>query len=161
MSMSSQTLATDYRGLIARSQSVAIATCSEQGEAEVSYAPVLEYENTYYVYVSQLAKHTGNMQRQGQASIMFIEPEADAANPFARQRVIFNCSVNEIDKTHTLYQPLLDALQGRFGETVVVLRSLPDFHLLALTPLRGQYVAGFGKALAINTDNGELLPPSR
>ncbi|WKJ91023.1 pyridoxamine 5'-phosphate oxidase family protein [Methylomonas montana] len=159
--MSSQALAADYRGLIARSQSVAIATCSEHGEAEASYAPFLEYENTYYVYVSQLAKHTGNMLRQGQASIMFIEPEADAANPFARQRVVFNCKVSELDKQHPLYDQLLDALQNRFGETVAVLRALPDFHLLALTPLRGQYVAGFGKALVINADNGELLPPSQ
>ncbi|OAI08915.1 pyridoxamine 5-phosphate oxidase [Methylomonas methanica] len=156
--MSSEPLAADYRTLIANSQSLIIASCSEFGIAEVSYAPFLEYQNTYYIYVSQLARHTGNMLRQGQASIMFIEPESEAVNPFARRRLVFECAVGEIDKLQAAYAQLLDRLQDRFGETVAVLRSLTDFHLLALTPLRGQYVAGFGKAFSIDVENGVPLP---
>ena len=41
-------------------------------------------------------------------------------------------------------------MQEKFGETIELLRSLPDFHLLALTPVNGKYVAGFGKAYSIN-----------
>jgi heme iron utilization protein len=156
--MSSEPLATDYRSLIANSQSLIIASCSEHGAPEVSYAPFLEYQNTYYIYVSQLARHTGNMLRQGQASIMFIEPEAEAVNPFARRRLVFECAVGEIDKVQVAYAELLDMLQDRFGETIAVLRSLADFHLLALTPLRGQYVAGFGRAFSIDIENGVPLP---
>lgn len=156
--MGSETQAADYLSLIADSQSLVIASCSEHGTAEVSYAPFLHFQNAYYIYVSRLARHTGNMLSRRQASIMFIEPEADVANPFARRRVIFNCAVNEIDKQQATYEQLLDRLQSRFGETVAVLRSLADFHLLALTPLRGHYVAGFGKAFTINIDNGDLLP---
>ncbi|MDX8129039.1 HugZ family protein [Methylomonas sp. LW13] len=156
--MSSEPLAADYRTLIANSQSLIIASSSELGTAEVSYAPFLDYQNTYYIYVSQLARHTGNMLRQRQASIMFIEPEAEAVNPFARRRLVIECEVGEIDKTHAAYTQLLDKLQQRFGETVAVLRSLADFHLLALTPLRGQYVAGFGKAFSMDVENGVLLP---
>lgn len=159
--MSSEPLATDYRSLIANSQSLVIASCSEHGVPEVSYAPFLEYQNTYYIYVSQLARHTGNMLRQGQASIMFIEPEAEATNPFARRRLVFECTVGEIDKLQVAYAELLDMLQDRFGETIAVLRSLADFHLLALTPLRGQYVAGFGKAFSIDVENGVPLPASQ
>lgn len=44
----------------------------------------------------------------------------------------------------------------RFGETVDLLQSLPDFHLLALTPVSGKYIAGFGKAFSIDTDNDTL-----
>ncbi|CAD6872955.1 HugZ family pyridoxamine 5'-phosphate oxidase [Methylomonas fluvii] len=156
--MSSEPLTADYRTLITNSQSLIIASSSEQGTAEVSYAPFLEYQNTYYIYVSQLARHTGNMLRQRQASIMFIEPEAEAVNPFARRRLVIDCAVGEIDKLQAEYAQLLDRLQDRFGETVSVLRSLTDFHLLALTPLRGQYVAGFGKAFSIDVENGVLLP---
>ncbi|MDT4290071.1 pyridoxamine 5'-phosphate oxidase family protein [Methylomonas sp. MO1] len=156
--MSAEPLAADYRTLIANSQSLIIASSSELGTAEVSYAPFLEYQNTYYIYVSQLARHTGNMLRQRQASIMFIEPEAEAVNPFARRRLVFECAVGEVDKPQAAYAQLLDMLQDRFGETVSVLRSLADFHLLALTPLRGQYVAGFGKAFTIDVENGVLLP---
>ena len=156
--MSPKTQSADYQTLISDSQSLMLATSSEQGVAEISYAPFLHVENTYYIYVSRLARHTGNMLVRRQASIMFIEPEATARNAFARRRVVFDCVVSEVDKQQTAYEPLLDKLQSRFGETVAVLRSLADFHLLALTPLRGQYVAGFGKAFPINIDNGELLP---
>ncbi|NOV32369.1 HugZ family protein [Methylomonas sp. ZR1] len=156
--MSSEPLAADYRTLIANSQSLIIASSSELGTAEVSYAPFLDYQNTFYIYVSQLARHTGNMLRQRQASIMFIEPEAEAVNPFARRRLVLECTVEEIDKRHAAYTQLLDKLQQRFGETVAVLRALADFHLLALTPLRGQYVAGFGKAFSMDVENGVLLP---
>jgi hypothetical protein len=151
--MSSEPHTADYRTLIADSQSLTIATCTEDGVAEVSYAPFLAYENIYYIYVSRLARHTGNMLRQGQASIMFIEPEAVTLNPFARQRVTFDCSVTEIERQQVEYGQLLDMLQNRFGETVGILRSLADFHLMALTPTRGHYVAGFGKAFTINIDN--------
>jgi hypothetical protein len=156
--MSAEPLAADYRTLIANSQSLIIASSSELGAAEVSYAPFLAYQNTFYIYVSQLARHTGNMLRQRQASIMFIEPESEAVNPFARRRLVFECTVGEIDKLQAAYAQLLDRLQDRFGETVTVLRSLTDFHLLALTPLRGQYVAGFGKAFSIDVENGITLP---
>jgi putative heme iron utilization protein len=146
----------DYRALIASCNSLALATCSEQGEADASYAPFIEIENTFYVYVSRLAKHTDNMLRRRQASIMFIEPEAATGNPFARQRVIYNCNISEIDRQEAVYQQVVDILQNRFGEIVAVLRSLPDFHLLALRPTQGQYIAGFGKAFIINAENGAL-----
>ncbi|AMK76264.1 MULTISPECIES: HugZ family protein [Methylomonas] len=159
--MSSEPLAADYRTLIANSQSLIIASSSESGVAEVSYAPFLDYQNTFYIYVSQLARHTGNMLQQRRASIMFIEPEAEAANPFARRRLVLECAVDEIEKLEATYAQLLDMLQDRFGETVAVLRVLADFHLLALTPVRGQYVAGFGKAFSIHVENGVLLPASQ
>lgn len=151
-------LEADYRDLIARQLSLQLATSNSNGAAEISYAPFLEYRNAFYVYVSTLAKHTGNMLGSKQASIMFIQPEKEAVNPFARKRLVFNCQVAEIAKDHELYSPVLDAMQSRLGEVVGLLRSLPDFHLLCLEPQQGQYIAGFGKAFTIDIDNGALSP---
>jgi heme iron utilization protein len=153
-----QKLESDYRALIDSQLSLLLATGSDNGDADISYAPYVCLENVFYVYVSELAKHTGNMLQRRQASVMFIQPEAEAANLFARQRLVFNCRVAEIGKDSPSYSRVLDAMRDRFGEVVGVLRSLPDFHLLALTPLQGQYVAGFGKAFGINVDSGALLP---
>ena len=47
-------------------------------------------------------------------------------------------------------------MNDQFGETVELLRSLPDFHLLALTAVKGRYIAGFGKAFVINMADGSL-----
>jgi len=148
----------DYRDLIAGQLSLQLATSNNNGEAEISYAPFLQYRNAFYVYVSTLAKHTGNMLSSKQASIMIIQPEAEAGNPFARKRLAFNCQVAEIGKDHESYSLVLDAMQSRLGEMVGLLRTLPDFHLLALEPQQGQYIAGFGKAFNIDVDSGALSP---
>lgn len=153
-----QKLEADYRALIDSQRTLLLASSSINTDADISYAPYLYFENKFYVYVSELAKHTGNMLHSQQASVMFIQPEAEAANLFARQRLVFNCRVAEIGKDDVLYSQVLDAMHVRFGEVVAVLRSLPDFHLLALTPLQGQYVAGFGLAFSIDVGSGVLLP---
>ena len=87
---------------------------------------------------------------------MFIQAENQAENLFARERVIFNCQVQEINQEASCYDPLLDQMHCKFGETVGVLRSLSDFHLLQLRPVSGQYIYGFGKAFSIKVENGLL-----
>ena len=105
-----------------------------------------------------MARHTNNLFTNPQASILFIRPEAECNNLFARERAILNCRVKEIakdDKTHTQQ---LDALQNQFGEVVALLRSLSDFHLFALEPQEGRYIIGFGRAFTINLNNDTLHP---
>lgn len=150
--------AADYRALVASLDSVQLATIGENGEAEISYAPFLPVETVFYLFVSRLSRHTANMQRTGQAAIMFIQPEAEAANIFARKRLIYNCRVTEVFRDDQGYSEVLDAMQDRFGDIVGLLRSLPDFHLMALKPSRGQYVAGFGQAFSVDGASGELFP---
>lgn len=147
----------DYRALLTASSSLQLATCDANGDAEISYAPFLCKEGNFYVFVSTLARHTGNMLRTAQASVLIIQPEAEVVNPFARRRLTFNCRVTEISKDDQEYQTVLDAMQNRLGNIVGLLRSLPDFHLMALSPRQGAYVAGFGKAFKIDVDGGKLL----
>jgi len=142
---------TDVRTLIASQQSLQLASCNAAGEAEISYAPFILLERIFYIFVSALAPHTSNMLQTAQASIMFIQAEADAADIFARQRLTFNCQVIEIDNEHTLYNKILDAMLERYGDIITILRALPDFYLLALTPNQaGRYVTGFGKTFKVD-----------
>ncbi len=141
--------------LIAQQQSLLMATLSPSGEAEISNAPYLRHAGNFYIFISQLARHTQNLLAHPQASVLFIEPEADAKNPFARQRLTFRCSAQVIAKDHADYSQRLSQMTEKFGATVELLRSLPDFQLMALTSLDGLFVAGFGKALAVD-DRGCL-----
>lgn len=145
--------------LMERQQTLLLATRSEAGGADISYAPFVREGMTFYIYVSQLAKHTQNLAAIPQASIMFIESEAEAKNLFARQRLTFDCSVMEIARSDTQYRRQLDALAAKFGSIVEVLRTLPDFRLLALTVSRGLFVGGFGKAYFVD-EHGLLQPPT-
>ncbi len=144
--------------LLERQQTLLLATQSETGGADISYAPFVRDGMTFYIYVSQLAKHTQNLITIPKASVMLIEPEADAKNLFARKRLTFDCSVTEIPRLDNQYHRQLDALASKFGSIVEVLRTLPDFRLLALTASRGLFVGGFGQAYVVD-EHGLLQPP--
>lgn len=130
-----------------------LSSYSEQNGAEISYAPYVRDGLDFYIYVSELARHTGNLQASSQGSIMFVQPEVEAANLFARERVIFNCRVQEVACDQEGYQKQLQAMKEKFGDIIDLLRSLNDFHLLRLRATSGQYVAGFGKAYSLDLDS--------
>ena len=143
--------------LIQSQQTLLLSTVTAQGEPESSYAPyVRDSQGVFYIYVSELAAHTKHMLLKRSASILFIQPEKETKNLFARERVTFDCTVSEIKKLDESYNEQLQIMKQQFGETVDLLRSLNDFHLLALTPIKGRYIAGFGKAFFINTTDGTL-----
>lgn len=147
----------DCRNLIQNQQTLLLSTVSIQGEPESSYAPyVRDTQGVFYIYVSDLASHTKNMMQKQSASILFIQSEQETQNLFARKRVVFNCKISEIEKGTDCYDLQLKKMQEKFGETVELLRSLSDFHLLALTPVKGRYIAGFGQAFSLNSE-GEIV----
>ena len=143
--------------LIASQQTLTLSTASANCVPDISYAPFVR-DNTgyFYIYVSELAGHTANLLNNPQASIMFIRSESESSNLFARERAVFSCRVKEIARDDEIYTVRLNALQDKFGEVVSLLRSLSDFHLFALYPESGRYVAGFGRAFTINVNDGSL-----
>jgi putative heme iron utilization protein len=146
-----------YKKLVQDQQTLLLSTVSIQGDPECSYAPyVRDEKGLFYIFVSELASHAQNMLQTPRASIMFIQNEKNANNIFARERVIFNCSINEILQQYEKYPVYLDRMSDELGETMSLLRSLPDFHLLQLTPDRGRFIAGFGQAFNIDINDDKL-----
>lgn len=140
-----------YRHLIDAQQTLLLSTCSAERQPEISYAPFVRDEHGhFYIFISELAKHTQNLLQNPKASILFIEPEPGCRNLFARERVIFDCGARAIAPDDPFYHRRLRAMEDKFGNVVALLRTLPDFHLIELTPETGHYVAGFGKAYAID-----------
>lgn len=152
-------LQSDCDALLESQQTLLLATRSSDGEADISYAPFLHQQGQFYIFISELARHTQNLLAHPRVSLMIIQPEAEASNPFARQRLTLRCSVDVIARDHEDFAPKLTQLTEKFGETIHLLASLPDFHLMALTPLDGLFVAGFGKAMVVDA-SGRLLQPA-
>ncbi len=141
----------NYKRLLQQQQTLLISSVNRQLEPESSYSPYIRDENgVFYIYVSELAQHTENMLLNNKASILFIQTEDSSDNIFARERAVFQCHVSEVEKHSLQYNQYLDLLHKKFGETVALLRSLGDFRLLALKPASGKYIAGFGKAYAVD-----------
>lgn len=147
------------QALLASQQTLLLSTASATGFPDISYAPFVRDEaGPFTILISELATHTGNLLANPRASVMFIRPESESNNLFARKRAIFDCTAKPIGRSDTGYSTQLMALQKQFGNIVEVLQSLSDFHLFSLTPVSGRYVAGFGQAYTINVIDGSLTP---
>lgn len=146
-----------YEALIESRSTLLLATVAADGLPDISYAPfVRDEQGRFCIFVSALAAHTGNLLREPWASVMLIQPESEATSLFARERLTLRCRATEIHRDETDYEPILERIAARFGPLIQQLRSLADFHLLALAPQSGTYIVGFGRAYELDTASGEL-----
>jgi putative heme iron utilization protein len=128
-------------------RSAMLATVDRAGAPDASYAPfVLSESGTFHVFVSLLARHTGNMLDQGVASLMLIEEESSSSNIFARRRLVYQCSAQALARDNEAWPDILALFDERFGKFMETLKALPDFQLVRLVPQSGSYITGFGKA---------------
>lgn len=146
--------------LVGNCATLTLATTNEGGEPHCSYAPFVRPENDgFYVLISALAQHTANLKQQRRASVLIIEDEQSAEDIFARRRLSLDCSAKFIDRTTPQWAVVVDELKHRHGETVELLRELPDFSLVCLVPDAGTLVTGFAQATPLNADNSPLIRP--
>jgi putative heme iron utilization protein len=97
----------------------------------------------------------GQPGRHGRCSVLFIESEAQAQHLFARRRLTLQCTAHEHERGSERFE-LMDGFEARFGP-FSMLRRLGDFHLYALHPHSGSYVAGFARAYTLQgEDLGEI-----
>ncbi|MDD5265675.1 MAG: pyridoxamine 5'-phosphate oxidase family protein [Methylococcales bacterium] len=146
-----------YHELLVSQQTLLLSTASVGGVPDISYAPFVRgHAGLLYIFVSEMAVHTVNLLNNPQASILFIRPESECRNLFARERAVISCSVKEILRDDDIFIDRLQALQDKFGDVVNMLRSLSDFHLFALRPECGRFVIGFGRAFTVNVNDSTL-----
>jgi putative heme iron utilization protein len=135
--------------LAARFQTLHLGTVTKDGQPEASYAPYVTDQGFYYVYLSQLARHTGNLRDTGKASVMFIQPESEATHVFARERLTLTCEAQEHPRGTPRFEQVIRLFDERFGKFMQVIRPMQDFGLFELRPVKGSYVAGFARAYTL------------
>ncbi len=138
-------------------QSVLLSTLGEDGEPHSGYTPFVfddqsATDHHMLIFVSQLSLHTRDLLANGKVSAMLIADESASSQIFARTRVSYGCHAERVSVTDERYEPLLDVFQEKHGKMIGLLRTLPDFVLFRLVPLRGQFVMGFGKAFKLHGD---------
>ncbi|WP_319380650.1 pyridoxamine 5'-phosphate oxidase family protein [Thiomicrorhabdus sp.] len=126
--------------------SVILGTVDRDNQPEASYAPVLKEVDHFYIYVSELSRHTLNLLEKPQASLLFIEDEDKAKHLFARKRATLQTRVNQVERDSERWNQVLEKMEGKFGEIIQMLKPLEDFHLFELKPQSAGYVRGFAQA---------------
>lgn len=147
-------VAADFQSFVAGFNSVILSTVNADGLPEASYAPCIQQDGYFYIYVSELASHTRNLLDRQHASLLFIESEAEARNLFACKRATLEIIACPVERDSEQWLNIIAAMESRLGNTVSVIRGLKDFHLLQLKPRKATFVTGFGKAFELQ---GEQL----
>ncbi|MFW6354810.1 MAG: pyridoxamine 5'-phosphate oxidase family protein, partial [Verrucomicrobiota bacterium] len=133
-------------------QTVLLGTAMPDGTPDVSVSPAVweAEEGAFYVFISELSSHTGNLQHHPQASLMMIEDESAAAQLLARRRLTFPCSARFIARDAPEFAGPMEALKAKFGAVMKHLETMTDFHLVRLEPGLGRLVNGFGQAYEVD-----------
>ena len=153
-----QALSASCQQLEQSRKTLLLSTLNTDQFPEISYAPYFKSETgEFFIFISELSAHTQNLLANPKASVMFIADECDSQNLFARERLIYQCHVEEIERGIPVYTERLDQLETKFGNIMGMLRTLTDFKLFQLKPVKGTYVVGFGKAYEVEPKTGQLV----
>jgi putative heme iron utilization protein len=142
--------------MIANIKIVILATVDAEGNPNSSYAPFVQVENTFYILVSFMARHTKNLAEGRKTSVMFIEDESATKQIYARERLTLEASALQIDRDSETWNTVVTNLKETHGKVVDVISEMKDFILIALQPIKGSYVNGFGSAYFVD-ENLEIL----
>jgi len=144
------------RELIDRHKSVILASVDAEGIPNSSYAPFVQVDNTLYILVSFMAKHTKNLAEGRKTSVMFIEDESATKQIYARERLTIEAAPSQIERDSDLWNTVITKLKETHGKVVDVIADMQDFILIALKPQKGSYVNGFGSAYFVD-ENLEII----
>lgn len=143
-------LAPKVKELVERTKSIILATVDGKGTPNSSYAPFVQVENTFYILVSFMAKHTKNLADGRKTSIMFIQDESATKQIYARERLTIEASTSQVERDSEIWKTVVSQLKETHGKVVDVISEMKDFILIGLHPVKGSYVNGFGSAYFVD-----------
>ena len=117
---------------------------SEPNLAMVAYA-FAENFSAFYIHVSRLGKHTGDMETDPRVSLLITEADDGRPDPQTLARVALRGSAEVLPRSAPDYTLVRYLYLQRFPEAEQFF-SLGDFNLWKITPRGGRFVAGFGRA---------------
>jgi heme iron utilization protein len=143
--------------LIGSARWFALATVGPTGEPSVSYVPFACVEEGFGIVVSGLASHTANLLARPTVSLLAVGEPAPDDDAFARARFSIDATARDAVPNSRDAGAVWDALAARHGDTVAVLRGLPDFRAIVLQPVRARLVLGFAAAYDLDAATLEKL----
>ena len=142
--------------LINKMNSLILGTIDSNNIPNSSYAPFgVDKNNNFYIFISELSKHTKNIITNQEVSMMIIEDESSCQTIFARKRFTITGRASKIPRESNEWVEKINILERKFDDTFSYLKNMKDFHLFQIIPKKGLLVYGFGKAF--NLEGPELV----
>ena len=137
--------------LRAQLSTVILGTTAADGTPDASIAAaLLDADGAFVIFVSGLAAHTRHLRLNPRASVLLVAADTNGSNPFGRPRLTFACAAESIAVDTEKHGTYVSAFREKFGGTIDVLATLPDFQFFRLQPQSGRVVAGFGAAFNVD-----------
>lgn len=138
---------------IIRSTRIASLGTMHDESPQVSMVAYIHAEDfsAFYIFVSRLAQHTVDMQKNNRVSLMICETDDARSDPQTLVRVSIRGKAEIIQTGEPGFTPLKEQYIARFSESEKLF-NLSDFSFWRITPRGGRYVAGFAKAFNITAD---------
>lgn len=143
-------LEAEFQALRDSAKTLQLATTDSNGLPLASYAPYVWFDQKYYLFLSELAKHTLNLIDNHKLSLLIIESEEGCRNLFARRRIVLQGEVVIIERKSSCYLKVISEFKQRFGEIIDVIEPLQDFHLFQVQPASGRFIRGFAQAFELS-----------
>ena len=140
----------EFQNLRETLKTVQLATLNADGQPEASYAPFVWFEQNYYLYLSELARHTSNLLSNGSISLLFIESEESSPNLFARRRIVLQGEAQAITRDAELFEKIMTQFGQQFGKFIDLIQPLRDFHLFQIKIHSGRFIQGFAQAYELS-----------
>lgn len=107
--------------------------------------------SVFHVFLSRLAQHTVDMQKDKNVSLLIAETDDGRADLQTLARVAIRGSAESIQNGEPGYTPLKELYLARFPDSEPLFK-LADFNFWRIKPKGGRFVAGFAKAYNITPD---------
>lgn len=143
---------------LANIQTAIIGTLDSHKHPFSSYAPYVYDENRFYVYISEIATHAKNLQKNPKVSLFFVEDESKTENIFARKRISLQCDSQKVARGSECFEEVLGLFSQKFdAKMVATLKKMTDFNLYEFKVTYGEATFGFGKAYFVGGENMDEL----
>jgi putative heme iron utilization protein len=104
--------------------------------------------SAFYIHVSKLGKHTGDMEKDARVALLLTETDDDRADPQTLARLSLHGTADPVPRTDPYYAQIKHTYLTRFPESEPLF-SLGDFSLWRIKPTGGRFVAGFARAFNV------------
>lgn len=136
-----------------RQATLAVSADNEPATAMVSYA---QHRGGLLIHLSNLSAHKRLLLANPKCSLLIAEPDDGRVEVMSLARVTLNSSAIKLDKSTSDYVEAKAAFLAKLP-TSEVMFGLADFDLFRIVPSSGRFIAGFGQAFALSTDDLQMF----
>ena len=137
---------------LVRGQTIAALGTLHRGEPFVSMVPYAQRADgaDFFIHVSRLAAHTGDMLASPRVSLLIVSPHGDS--PQSRARVTVQGDAYQLGNGSAEYVAAKACYIARFPHATDMF-ELGDFSIFSIAPLSARVVGGFAQAFSIGGES--------